>query len=96
MKGKSDGELIGQCRPEVLINFGQNVLFGQKYVLISTELDIGSCVLAIENFVSNSNLWRLTRAIVITFARSDLSNFSDLRLFFSSIRKKNTASGFLL
>jgi hypothetical protein len=39
-----------------LVNDCEDVLFGKQDVLIAAELDVGTGVLAVQNFVANTNL----------------------------------------
>jgi hypothetical protein len=61
---------------------------------VVAELDVGTGVLAVEDFVADTNFWSLTAAVLVGLARSDLNYFTDLRLFLSGVGQKDAASSF--
>ena len=76
------------------VDDSEDVLLGQQHVFITTELDVGSGVLAVEHLVADTDLGSLAASVVIALARSDLNHFTHLGLFLGGVREKDaTGSG---
>ena len=78
------------------VDDGENVLLGQEHELIAAELDVGACVLAVEDFVADAHFRRLARTVVVALTRANLNDFAHLGLFFSGVGEQDAAGGFLL
>jgi hypothetical protein len=71
---------------------GENIAFTKNLDIDTFNFDVGSAVLAEQNFVANANADSTTLTTVEQSARANCHDFATLRLFASSVRQNDSAS----
>ena len=89
------GEFASLGKSRRLDNLRENVAFTQNLILFAVDFDVGTRILAVDNFVVDGDVHLSAGAVIqeATFASGD--DDAALRLFFRAIGKKDTAGGFL-
>lgn len=75
------------------VDDSENVLLGQQHVLITTQLDVGTGVLAVENLVSNAHFRGLTGTVIVSLAGTHLNHLAHLGLLFGGVGQKDATGG---